>query len=85
MANRKKDKDATSTPKKAGGNRGPDEHEHTSPVMLRAGLLMLLTAFKVCEITEKDFKEEVIKVLDDLKGIISEPGTIDKLRKVLKI
>ena len=77
MANRKN--------KKIGGDRGPDASEHTNPVMLRSGLLMLLAAFKVCEITEKDFKEEAVKVLDDLKGIISEPGTIDKLRKVLKI
>ena len=59
--------------------------QHSAPVMLRSGMLMMLTSFKICEDSDKDFKEEVRSVLDELKNLISDPETIERFRKVLKL
>ena len=55
------------------------------PTLCRTGILLLLTDYKMCCATKKNFKEELGKAIDQLKELIDDPTVINAFRKELSI
>ena len=70
---------------KKGTDSNPEPEDQSSPQFMRSGALMLMSAQAICDATGKNFKKELQKTFDELKDVISEPGAIERLRKVVKV
>lgn len=63
----------------------PKEVEGQAPVLCRTGTLLLLSAFRITELTGDDFRQQLGKALDDIADEVRDPEAIKRFRKKMEL